>query len=123
MHAKDTMRRLGLGLCLLVSVGIETLGQPPASARGKTQDWPYYGGPGQTRYSPLKQITRENVNQLQVAWTFDTKDTTPRSIMQIFPLIAAALVKGVEASGGFAYTMLPVSPAAGIAALGELPAP
>lgn len=75
MHAKDTMRRLGLGLCLLVSVGLETLGQPPASPRGKTQDWPYYGGPGQTRYSPLKQITRENVNQLQVAWTFDTKET------------------------------------------------
>ena len=38
MHAKDMMRRLGLGLCLLVSVGLETLGQRPASPRGKTQD-------------------------------------------------------------------------------------
>ena len=69
------MLQLGFGLCLLVSVGPETLAQSPAGARGTPQDWPYYGGPGQTRYSPLKQITRENVNQLQVAWTFDTKET------------------------------------------------
>jgi quinoprotein glucose dehydrogenase len=36
-------------------------------------DWPVYGrDPGGARFSPLTQITRANVNQLQVAWTYHT---------------------------------------------------
>src|SRR5581483_2085358 len=36
-------------------------------------DWPYYGGdPGGSRYSPAAQITPDNVDRLQVAWTFRT---------------------------------------------------
>lgn len=38
-------------------------------------DWPAYGGgPAETRYSPLRQINRQNVTKLQVAWTYDTAD-------------------------------------------------
>jgi quinoprotein glucose dehydrogenase len=38
-------------------------------------DWPYYGhDAGGMRYSPLAQITRANVSQLGVAWTFHTGD-------------------------------------------------
>ena len=44
-----------------------------AAAQGR--DWPAYGGDSQgTRYSPLKQINRSNVERLQVAWTYDTAD-------------------------------------------------
>ncbi|MEP7344911.1 MAG: pyrroloquinoline quinone-dependent dehydrogenase [Gemmatimonadaceae bacterium] len=47
-----------------------------ASAAGQQQegaDWPNYGrDAGGSRYSPLKQITRKNVSQLAVAWTFHT---------------------------------------------------
>jgi quinoprotein glucose dehydrogenase len=36
-------------------------------------DWPAYGrDPGGSRFSPLTQITRQNVTQLQVAWTYHT---------------------------------------------------
>jgi quinoprotein glucose dehydrogenase len=36
-------------------------------------DWPVYGrDPGGARFSPLTQITRDNVAQLQVAWTYHT---------------------------------------------------
>jgi len=36
-------------------------------------DWPVYGrDPGGARFSPLTQITRGNVAQLQVAWTYHT---------------------------------------------------
>lgn len=36
------------------------------------EDWPFFGGDlGGTRYSPLKQITPENVSKLQVAWEVD----------------------------------------------------
>jgi quinoprotein glucose dehydrogenase len=38
------------------------------------EEWPVYGGPGQARYSPLKQINRSNVSRLQVAWMYDTAD-------------------------------------------------
>jgi len=34
----------------------------------------YGNGPGGERYSPLTQITRENVGQLQIAWTYRTGD-------------------------------------------------
>ena len=37
----------------------------------EVSEWPVYGGPGQTRYSPLNQINRSNVRNLQVAWTYD----------------------------------------------------
>jgi quinoprotein glucose dehydrogenase len=42
------------------------------------QDWPTYGGDaGGTRYSPLKQITRENVSKLKPAWTYHTGALQP----------------------------------------------
>ncbi len=45
------------------------------AAQSPERDWPAYGGgPGGTRYSPLKQINRSNVGNLQVAWTYDTAD-------------------------------------------------
>ena len=44
--------------------------EPPRSV-----DWPSHGGdPGHTQSSTLDQITRENVGQLKVAWTYRTGD-------------------------------------------------
>jgi quinoprotein glucose dehydrogenase len=38
-------------------------------------DWPAYGhDPGGAKYSPLKQINRDNVGKLKVAWTYRTGD-------------------------------------------------
>ena len=43
----------------------------PCGARG--QDWRFYGADsGGTRFSPLKQINRENVNAMKLAWTYHT---------------------------------------------------
>jgi len=48
----------------------EPTGGPPA-------DWPSYGGdPGGQRYTPLDQITRDNVTELEVAWTYHTGDVS-----------------------------------------------
>src|SRR5258707_1112296 len=45
------------------------------AAPGSDSDWPVYGhDSGGTKYSPLAQIDRKNVSQLQVAWTFHTGD-------------------------------------------------
>ncbi len=47
----------------------------------------YGGGPESTRYSTLKQINRENVRNLKVAWIFDSGDAYPGSEMQCNPLV------------------------------------
>ncbi len=52
-------------------------------------DWPHYGGgPDQTRYSTLTQITPGNVRTLKVAWTYDTRDAFKGSEMQCQPVVA-----------------------------------
>src|SRR4051812_17553891 len=38
-------------------------------------------------YSPLKQITKENVSKLQLAWKFDSNDEFPGSEMQCNPIV------------------------------------
>lgn len=46
-----------------------------AAADPSAGDWAVTGGdPGNTRYSALAQIDRENVGRLQVAWTYHTGD-------------------------------------------------
>src|SRR6478735_9870347 len=58
------------------------------SQRAKSVDWPIYGGTtDNTRYSTLDQITRANVNQLEVAWTYDTHDEFPGSEFQPNPIV------------------------------------
>jgi quinoprotein glucose dehydrogenase len=57
-----------IGLLLLLPV-FYALAAPEAAA-----NWPMPGrDPGGTRYSPLKQITTANVNQLKVAWVYHMK--------------------------------------------------
>ena len=51
----------------------------------------YGGGPEQIRYSPLRQINRGNVAQLQVAWTYDTREPGG---LQTQPLVADGVVFG-----------------------------
>lgn len=71
---------LGLGALLAATAG----------CRAPSRDWPVTGGdPGNTRYSPLRQITRDNVTQLRLAWTYHTGDA-PRdgqSEIQATPVV------------------------------------
>lgn len=51
-------------------------------------DWPTWaGGPQGTRYSSLSQINRDNVGQLQVAWTYDTEDAFAGSEIECTPIV------------------------------------
>jgi quinoprotein glucose dehydrogenase len=57
-------RAVGTGLVLALLAGAGT------AAEG---DWAHYGGaPGGGQYSPLAQITPDNVGRLRVAWSFHT---------------------------------------------------
>ncbi|MCH7823394.1 MAG: pyrroloquinoline quinone-dependent dehydrogenase [Acidobacteria bacterium] len=50
-------------------------------------DWPVNGGVDNIRYSPLSEITRDNVGQLEVAWTYDSQDAFEGSEMQSNPIV------------------------------------
>jgi quinoprotein glucose dehydrogenase len=68
-------------LCFLVFLVVDPrtpMGQaaPSTAADG----WPAYGHDAAgTRYSPLTQISRDNVSKLQVAWTFHVEDLSDGS--------------------------------------------
>ena len=69
-----------LGAALLVLDHVRPIANPRAAAAEAGGDWPVYGhDPGGMRYSPLKEINRGNVSQLQVAWTFHTGDISDGS--------------------------------------------
>ncbi len=57
---------------------ISCSGKPnPIDYSGPIADWPSIGGhPGGQRFSPLTQITNDNVDQLKVAWTYHTGDVS-----------------------------------------------
>ena len=76
------MTRLGFlaGLVCLACALPATLGLQYGV---KTGDWTSFGGDnGSTRYSPLDQINRDNVRNLQVAWTFKTDNYAPTPVPQ-----------------------------------------
>jgi quinoprotein glucose dehydrogenase len=66
----------------------------PANPGNRDEDWPVYGGaPEQTRYSSLTQINRSNVNQLQLAWTYNTMDGPGAT--QTEPIVVHGVLFGV----------------------------
>lgn len=68
--------RLAAAVALACISGAAPL-QAQASAGSSAGEWTAYGHDALgSRYSPLSQITRENVSQLQLAWTYRTGDTT-----------------------------------------------
>ncbi len=58
------------------------------------QEWPHYGNDiGGSKYSPLKQINKQNVTRLKPAWTYHTGDISDgttysvRSAFECTPLV------------------------------------
>ncbi|HWQ33031.1 MAG TPA: PQQ-binding-like beta-propeller repeat protein [Blastocatellia bacterium] len=58
------------------------------TAGDRYREWRMFGGgPENIHYSALRQITRDNVSQLKVAWIYDTGDAFRDSEMQCNPVI------------------------------------
>jgi quinoprotein glucose dehydrogenase len=65
----------------------------PSTLAQQGQDWPVYGGSaGNTHYSTLTQISRGNVKDLQVAWSFDTGE---EGGLQTNPIIVDGVLYGI----------------------------
>ncbi|MDX5478884.1 MAG: PQQ-binding-like beta-propeller repeat protein [Cyclobacteriaceae bacterium] len=59
--------------------------------------WEHFGGTKDAaRYSSLAQINRDNVNNLEMAWTFNTYDATERSQIQTQPIVINGILYGVS---------------------------
>ncbi|HVZ48253.1 MAG TPA: PQQ-binding-like beta-propeller repeat protein [Gemmatimonadaceae bacterium] len=66
-------------------------------ACSRNADWPVYqGSDNHDHYVTLSQISPQNVSQLQVAWTYDTKDAFPGSEMQANPVIIEGVLYGIS---------------------------
>ncbi|GHB56545.1 outer membrane protein assembly factor BamB family protein [Persicitalea jodogahamensis] len=62
-----------------------------------TSEWrEYLGGPDRAHYSPLKQITIENVKNIELAWEYHTKDTSGQ--IQCNPIIVDGVMYATTAS-------------------------
>jgi quinoprotein glucose dehydrogenase len=69
------MSFVGVALLALTALGLNVIAQTPAPVG----EWPTYGADlGNTRYSPLAQITPTNFKDLELAWRFRTESLGPR---------------------------------------------
>ena len=65
---------------------------PPPAAN---VDWAVYlGDAGRSHYSPLAQIDRANVGQLELAWVYDSG--TPQGTMYTSPLVIDGVLYGLS---------------------------
>jgi quinoprotein glucose dehydrogenase len=112
-------------LTLATCLGIAAVAAVAAD-RTPSVDWRNVrGDAGGMRHSPLTQISRENVKQLQVAWTYHTGDAQPgrRSTIECTPIVVdgvmyittvkSKVVALDAATGQVKWTFDPYSAAAG----------
>jgi quinoprotein glucose dehydrogenase len=87
-----TRLRLLLVLCLLVSAASSS----PSAQQAPTREWrDYAGGPDSSRFIDSTQITKANVGQLQVAWSY------PAGGSDFNPIVARGMVYGRGVGGTF----------------------
>src|ERR1700719_3168786 len=84
----------------MAGAGLLTLAALSAAAQtgAKNGEWTSYGADlGNTRYSPLDQISADNFSKLQVAWRFKTESLGPRVEynLEATPLMAKGVVYSV----------------------------
>ncbi len=81
----EWLKQLTVLLAIAVAFGAGCESPPALDRGGPVADWPAYGrDPGGARYSPLTQITRDNVGQLRVAWTYRTGDVPTKKQQAAF---------------------------------------
>jgi len=90
------MLRLKRGWQWLLCISLFAVPNGTLSQTSTELDWPTYGGNSEnTHYSPLNQINKSNVSQLEVAWSFDTGETGG---LETSPIEVDGAVYGVSPS-------------------------
>jgi quinoprotein glucose dehydrogenase len=76
-HPQEATTRASAAVLILTIVAAGAGPAEPAAhgAARRYRGWPAYGGGAESiRYSTLDQINRQNVRQLEAAWTYDSKE-------------------------------------------------
>ena len=84
-------RVVGFGLLMLVLLAVPLTGQQGAT----DGEWRFTGGDeGRTRYAPLAQINRENVGELEIAWTWksDNYGSRPEFKNETTPIMVGGVL-------------------------------
>lgn len=81
---------------LFIIAGLAALGISCEDQSSKNEWNVYGGGKERMQYSSLDQIDTNNVKNLQVAWTYHTKDAESSGQIQANPLIADGILYGVS---------------------------
>jgi quinoprotein glucose dehydrogenase len=79
----------------LAETSSRTQRQASAEPASANRDWPIYLGENGAHYSPLAQINKDNVKQLQIAWTYDTEETGG---LQTSPIVVHGILYGISPS-------------------------
>jgi quinoprotein glucose dehydrogenase len=85
----------------VVTLTVLACARPGQPAAREDVDWRVTGGePGMTRWSPLDQITRDNVKKLRVAWVYHAGDasTQNRSEIQATPIVVRGVLYSTSPS-------------------------
>jgi quinoprotein glucose dehydrogenase len=87
---RTSLKKIVVALAIVILVPAPQTSVAQATKNSAQHDWPIYGGtPENNHYSTLSQINRENVKQLQVAWSFDTGESGG---LQTSPIIVGGVL-------------------------------
>jgi quinoprotein glucose dehydrogenase len=90
-----TRARFGWFACILI-FGVLLRAHSQSAEPKQSQDWAAYGGDqAKTHYSPLTQINKSNVKQMEVAWSYDTEETGG---LQTSPIEVNGVLFGISPS-------------------------
>jgi quinoprotein glucose dehydrogenase len=82
-----------IALAAAAWLGNRSAAQKRSASTGPYDGWAAYGGgPDNIHFSSLKQINRENVGRLSVAWSYDTRDALEGSEMQCNPVVVGGVL-------------------------------
>ncbi|MFW5831428.1 MAG: pyrroloquinoline quinone-dependent dehydrogenase, partial [Prolixibacteraceae bacterium] len=90
------MKKLTIAALVLIFLGCSERDKKPDFDR---KDWPVYlGGKNSNQYSPLSQITPENVHLLGPAWEYESEGGMPgeRTQIQCNPIIIGGVLYGTS---------------------------
>lgn len=90
------MKNYLLPAACILFIGFNSCKSGPERPTFGTNEWrEYLGGPERNHYSPLTQIGKENVGQLQIAWEYHTHDSGQ---IQCNPIIVDGVLYGITAA-------------------------
>ncbi len=96
----DWLSHVYLSLILFVAITLVCCNKQPVDYSGPISNWPSYGGStGGDRYSPLTQVSRDNVSGLKKAWEYRHGDignnreiTNSESAFEATPIILDSIL-------------------------------